>query len=243
MTIQADAGAQLGGNERVVGVRIDDQFDLRPIAGLARWPVGAGLARRHVPTGRRRRPVVELADQDERRRRHDTQRACAPGIEGDAGAEFMREHGLDQAALERGQHRSSAQRYAQHGHTIGAHERLRGEEFQGLIGIERLLLRAAAAGVRPVTGREAIDRNCYIAPACQPVRPGHRDIVQTTAAVQHDDGWKRPRAGGPGKIGRQRALAFVGAGNLDQCAGQARGCRCRQGNQRGIICTPWSRLA
>jgi SH3-like domain-containing protein len=33
--IRADARLQFGRDERVVGVRIDDQFDHRPVAGLA----------------------------------------------------------------------------------------------------------------------------------------------------------------------------------------------------------------
>jgi hypothetical protein len=96
--------------------------------------------------------------------------------------------------LERGQHRSGSHRDSQYADAIGAHERLRREEFQDLIGIERLLVQAAAAGVRPAARRQAVDCGGHVAPACQPVRPGHRDIVQAAAAVQHDDGGRRPGA-------------------------------------------------
>lgn len=73
------------------------------------------------------------------------------------------------------------------------------EELQGLVGIERLLVQAAAAGVRPAARSQAVNRNADVAPTCQSVRPGHGDVVvEAAAAVQHDDGGEngpRRRAG------------------------------------------------
>ena len=82
-------GRRKAGNiEAVVGAGIDGDLDRNPLALLARdTPIVAAFGK--VAALVRRRPVVELADQDQRRHRHVALETEAGRVEADRCAEFF----------------------------------------------------------------------------------------------------------------------------------------------------------